>query len=259
MSIIKRMFACTIEFILTSGDAITGAAERHQEPLGSRLPTGLLAATKGLLTTVRNLEAVQKNTRGVVGNLTNEQNEKLDTLQEVLSQARKSAKQAFRGAQVKLHEQFRVGVDTRRDLGSIIEEARLVHAACAQSENAEALSTKGWLQSDTERLATAIDELDKTDDVQETAKGSKVDATSELTRNANDLYKNLLAIQNAANIQWPASESTNAGIRAEFRLGIFPGKAASAAKEKVNTSKAKTPSATPPPSQSQPSAPQASA
>ena len=32
----------------------------------------------------------------------------------------------------------------------------------------------------------------------------------------------LLTIQNAANNQWPERNSANAGIRAKFRLGLFP-------------------------------------
>jgi HAMP domain-containing protein len=257
MSVISRIFSCTITAMLTAGDAIFGAFERHKEQLAPRLPKDLLAAVRNQIDLVRNMEVAQKSARSTVGKLTQEQNDKLEVLVELLRQVRSSAKQAFRGEQVKLREQFRIGGEKRFDLGFVIEEARLVHAACAQADNATALSAKGWIQSDTERLASAIQELDATDDVQETAKGSKVDTTGELINNANELYRVLLAIQNAANIQWPASESTNAGIRAEFRLGIFPGKAASAAKEKVNTSKTKTPSATPLPSAAQTTTPPA--
>jgi hypothetical protein len=210
--------------------------------LASRLPKDLLLGSRSLIANVRSMEVAQKNARSTVGKLTTEQNDKLESLQELLGHVRSSAKQAFRGEHVKLREQFRIGGEKRHDLGFIIEEARLVHAACAHEENVAALSTKGWVQSDTERLADAITQLDTTDDVQETAKGSRVDATGEVTRNANELYDNLLAIQNAANIQWPASEASSAGIRGEFRLGTFPGHVASA-KQHVDLTQTKTPPA----------------
>jgi hypothetical protein len=36
------------------------------------------------------------------------------------------------------------------------------------------------------------------------------------------LYENLLTIQNAAGLEWPAADPANAGVRGEFLLGIFP-------------------------------------
>jgi hypothetical protein len=39
---------------------------------------------------------------------------------------------------------------------------------------------------------------------------------------AATLYENLLTIQNAADLEWPATDPANAGVRDEFLLGIFP-------------------------------------
>ncbi|MBI3852882.1 MAG: hypothetical protein HY298_21720 [Verrucomicrobia bacterium] len=60
------------------------------------------------------------------------------------------------------------------------------------------------------------------DDSQETAKTTRTGTTGTRNRNANDLYERLLTVQNAANLQWPERDSSNAAVRAEFRLGRFP-------------------------------------
>jgi hypothetical protein len=39
---------------------------------------------------------------------------------------------------------------------------------------------------------------------------------------AADAYEHILTIQNAADLEFPATDPANAPIRAEFRLGIFP-------------------------------------
>jgi len=230
----QRKFKCTLEALLTVADAVCGAAERHGE-LGSRLPKDIVATTRGLAASVRKRKMAQDVAFTGIESLTQEQNAKLKVVEELLGQVRESAKKAFRGDQVKLRKQFYIGGERRYDLGSTIEEARSIQANCALDENQTALSTQGWLPSDTERLGTAVSDLDSTDDVQESAKMAKVDTTGELVRLANQLYDSVLAIQNAANIQWPASDSANAGTRGDFRLGSFPGYATSAAKEKVDT------------------------
>ena len=250
----KPKHACSRPTLVLVADAVCAAAEKYANQLNKRLPQGFIAAVRNLIKKVSSGVASQKKASASVGDLTKEQNSKLAALDELLGQVRETAKKAFRGHDVKLHEQFRVGVKSGYNLATVLQEARIVHDACTQAENRDALSAKGWLQSDTERLAEAIDDLDATDITQETAKKSKTGVTGDLVRDANELYDNVLTIQNAANIEWPASDSSSASIRGEFRLGSFPGHAAaSAAKEKVDTSQAKAPSA--PPSQpTQPSA-----
>ena len=39
---------------------------------------------------------------------------------------------------------------------------------------------------------------------------------------AADAYEHILTIQNAADLEFPATDPANAPIRAEFKLGIFP-------------------------------------
>jgi hypothetical protein len=39
---------------------------------------------------------------------------------------------------------------------------------------------------------------------------------------ASDAYEHILTIQNAGDLEFPATDPANAPARAEFRLGIFP-------------------------------------
>jgi hypothetical protein len=48
------------------------------------------------------------------------------------------------------------------------------------------------------------------------------DTTTTKNTDAATLYENILTIQNAADLQWPATDPANAGVRGEFLLGIFP-------------------------------------
>jgi hypothetical protein len=48
------------------------------------------------------------------------------------------------------------------------------------------------------------------------------DTTTQKNADARHLYDHLLTIQNAADLQWPAYDPANAGVRGEFQLGIFP-------------------------------------
>jgi hypothetical protein len=47
-------------------------------------------------------------------------------------------------------------------------------------------------------------------------------ATTQKNTDAATLYENILTIQNAADLEWPATDPANAGVRDEFQLGIFP-------------------------------------
>ena len=42
------------------------------------------------------------------------------------------------------------------------------------------------------------------------------------TTDAADAYDHIITIQNAADLEFPATNPANAPARAEFRLGLFP-------------------------------------
>jgi len=214
-------FHFPIATLLRDGDAITSAAEAHAE-LNPRLPAGLVAATRALLGAVSSGDAAAKGKKGGVGALTQEQNARLGQLNKWISRARQTAGLAFKNQDVKLRESFQVGVNEPNDLASILQRARIIVASIKQADNLAALKGKGWLDTDTTAFETAIADLAGTDTTQEAGKGDAKDATGARNRSADTLYDNLLTIQNAADLQWPANAPANAGVRDAFRLNTFP-------------------------------------
>ena len=164
-------------------------------------------------------------TRPVAGvaTLTASQNDALINLNDLVSRAKESAKRAFAGQDVKLRNEFQVGIHSPGDLASVLGRARIVRDSCSNG-NATALAAKGWIVADTAALEQAIEALDTTDDSQESAKVDKGGATDARNTAANTLHEGLLTIQNAANNQWPERNPANAAVRAKFRLGLFPPK-----------------------------------
>jgi hypothetical protein len=208
--------------LLRDGEAICDAADKYAADLGARLPGGYAVEARTLLGKVSTGDAAQKGGAATVGTLTQEQNAKLQVVQDKLNGARDTAKRAFKGSDVKLHEEFQVGVNKPSDMASILQRARIVLTACQNADNAAALAGKGWVATDTTAFATAIQALDSTDATQESAKAGKKGTTADRNQQANDLYEHLLTIQNAANLQWPQRDNANTAVRSEFRLDTFP-------------------------------------
>jgi len=208
--------------LLQEGDSICTAAETHQSELGTRLPANYLIETRKLINKVSASDAEQKVGGAAVGALTKDQNAKMQEVQNLLGKVRESAKRAFKGQDVKLHDEFQVGANKPGDLASLLQRARIVLVACGNASNAEALTAVGWLAADTTKLSEAVNALDAVDNTQEAAKSSKAGATAQRNEYANDLYERLLTIQNAADIQWPANLAANTTVRGEFRIGMFP-------------------------------------
>jgi hypothetical protein len=206
------------------GDAILDAAEAHATELAARLPASRTAEIRALHQQVSESSTGQKGKAAEVGTLTQQQNASLTELNRLLSNCRDTAKRAFKGQDVKLHDEFQVGINKPVDLASVLARARITLAACQNADNAAALTGKGWIASDTQALSDAIAKLDTTDDTQETAKATKKGATADVMTAANALYNGLLDIQNIANIQYPANNPANIKVRAEFRLDTFPPK-----------------------------------
>ncbi len=218
----KLTFAFPVSLLVQEAELILNAAASASAQISPRLPQGHVAATRALAEAVSQLDVNQKSDAGDLGTLTVEQNARLTELQAQLSNARATAKKAFKGNAVKLREEFQVGVSQPNDLASLLQRAKIVLASLRKSGNVAALRSQGWLAADTDALAAAIEALDTTDETQESAKVTKTGSTGTRNTRANELYEALLTIQNAANLQWPASKPGNAPHRAEFRLGKFP-------------------------------------
>ncbi len=221
-------FHFPIAILSRDGEAITSAAEKHAE-LAARLPAGNVTQARALIGQVASGITSQKGKLADVGTLTAAQSASLQILRTWMSRARQTASLAFAGQTVKLHEEFQVGVTTPTDLASILSRADIILAGVKKPDNLVALKLKGWLDADTTAFAAARGQLGSGDMTQETAKGGAKDATGSRNHAANDLYDHLATIQNAADLQWPAENPANAGVRDEFRLDTFPPRGGSTA------------------------------
>lgn len=122
---------------------------------------------------------------------------------------------------VLLHETFLIGNDGPADIGTMLQNADKLLTSCSHPDHAAALKKQGWIAKDNTDFAAAIavakeafkDNLDK--------KADSKDETNETTQQANALLA-LLALQNAANNEHDEDEPTHRGIRAKYRLGLFP-------------------------------------
>src|ERR1039458_7703640 len=93
--------------------------------------------------------AGQKIAHGELGNLTPVQHTNLDTLQYWMQQARETAKLAFPGQSVKLHQEFQVGINSPHDLDSILSRADIILASVQNAANLPTLKLKGWTDAET--------------------------------------------------------------------------------------------------------------
>ena len=78
------------------------------------------------------------------------------------------------------------------------------------------------IEADTTRLSNAIEAVDTADNTQEARKSERVQSTGDRNADANRLYEAVLALQNAASLEFKASDPASTGTRAEFRLEVFP-------------------------------------
>jgi hypothetical protein len=238
---VKLRFKFPLSLLTQEADTILTAAEAHGAQINARLPAGFITDQRTLVTTVQDGATSPETGAAATGELTASQNEALRALNELVGQAKDSAKRAFKDHDVKLRSAFQVGINDPKDLASVLQRARIVRDSCALAENATALATKGWVGADTTALTAAIDALDNTDDTQESSKLQKSGATDTRNTAANELYEGLLTIQNAADIQWPERVTANVNVRAEFRLGEFPPK-----QERKKATPVPTPTPAPP-------------
>ncbi len=214
-------FHFPIATLLREGDLIVTAAENYSD-VDERLPAGLTAATRALIGTVTTDVNAMKNQKGGIGGLTDAQNADLATLNKWIGRAKQTATLAFKGQTVKLHEQFQVGVADHFDLASIVSRANIILANVQDTANLAALKLKGWLDADTTAFAAAITALAGADTGQEGGISLGLDATGVRNHDANALYDNLQILQNAADLEFPGDVPANTGVRAAFRMDVYP-------------------------------------
>jgi hypothetical protein len=219
--LLERFGHFPVATLTFNGNLILAAANAHPE-IAPRLPAKYLGDTGTMLQKLPADLSGQKTAKGEAGNITAAQSAKLDELLHWIVRARKTAKLAFFGQTVKLHQEFQMGENAKHDLGSILVRADIILASLANTNNVPALQAKGWSAADTTAFKAVRDTFPtSTVIIQSAASGAK-DATTVKTTDTGDLFERLLAIQNAADLQWPATNPANAGVRDEFRLNIFP-------------------------------------
>ena len=208
--------------ILThQGGLVIAAAKNHTE-IGTRLNPTYLTAADALCTQVAGEVTGQKTAKGELGNLTTAQQQNLTTLHQCMTQAAKTAKLAFPGQTVKLHQEFQIGAHDKNDLATFLSRCDTVLGAVTNTANLPTLKQKGWTDAETTAFQTARNAFGPAETYRVQQISGAKDTTTQKNADAAKLYEFILTIQNAADLEWPASDPANAGVRGEFLLGIFP-------------------------------------
>jgi len=212
---------CPIAVITYNGNLIVAAAQKYPN-VAARLPDGYITETTTALGKLPADVAGQKDAKGETGNLTAAQQKNLVTLLHWMSQARKTARLAFFGQDVKLHEEFLVSVHEDHNLPAVLGRADILLASVQKPENLAALKLKGWMDADTQAFVAVRATFPQTTVAQKSGQSDAQKKTVVKSSDAADAYEHLLTIQHASDLEYPATDPANAPIRAEFRLEIFP-------------------------------------
>jgi hypothetical protein len=225
----KRKFNCSLSTLLRAADSLADALADpdYAAAMAARLDnpdatppvvflTDYTAAVAAVRTEVQN----QGGKTGDAGDLTADQQAAFAEVERLTAAARRSARLAFPGDDVKLRSEFQVGVGGPQDLASVISRAQKTLAA-AQKYAAD-LRKQGWLPADATALAAALATLGTVALDQDEALADRAKFTADLTRAANTLYDRSLSIQNAARLQYPSTKPGTEAARVRFLLETFP-------------------------------------
>ncbi len=196
-------------------------------PVVAHLPATFVADFTQQLALASQHETDQSGARGTAGALTQTQKTALADYVHLALVARRSAQLAFPAQDVQLHGEFQVGQLTTRDLPAVLNRARKLLTACRKYP--DALASFGWSAAATTALSAAIDALAAANQDQKAAYDVKVGLTADRNSVARDLYRQCLAVQNAARIAYPKTKvPVTPGIveaQARFLLATFPPRA----------------------------------
>jgi hypothetical protein len=84
------------------------------------------------------------------------------------------------------------------------------------------MKLKGWTDAETQAFTTARNTFPASSAAQQSGQSDAKKATGAKSTDAADAFEHILTIQNAADLEMPATDPANAPMRAEFRLGLFP-------------------------------------
>ena len=202
--------------ILTAGEADTAVA--------ARLATGFIPGARLLWTNLGGEDTTQAQKKGASGDLTKEETAMREALKFAMKQLKDTAKKAFAGQDVKLHDEFQVGINEPHDTGALLRRGGIMLASAKDTTNAAALQAKGYGPADQQKLADAVGAFRGTDTTHEAAKNDGTASTGVRNSDAVDLCDQLVTIQNAATLEYPVTTSANAPKRSSYLLGKFPPK-----------------------------------
>ena len=205
------------------GGALADSA--YQSAMTVRLGAPFMTAFPLKVTALSGGTAAKSSQTGDLSQLTAQQQADFREMDRLTAGARRTARLAFPGQDTVLSAEFQVGETGSKSLAATIARARLTHAA-AEKYAAE-LQSKGWIPVDTTALGTAITALAEIAPEQEAAEDERLGLTNENIIDANALYADCLAIQNAARLQFPggtdaSGNARNVTQRARFLLDEFP-------------------------------------
>ena len=100
--------------------------------------------------------------------------------------------------------------------------ADIILAAVQTTANLPALKLRGWTDTEIQAFTTVRNTFPASTTVQQSGEIAAIKATAVKTSDAAAAYDHLLTIQNAADLEFPATNPANAPTRTEFRLGLFP-------------------------------------
>jgi len=187
-----------------NGNLILAAGQKYPK-VAARLPASYLTDTAALLAKIPADVTGQRIAKGETGNLTKAQQANLNLLLHYMNQARKTAKLAFPGQTVKLHQEFQIGAHTQHDLGSVLGRADIILASIQTAVNLPAMKLKGWTDADETAAFTNVRRtFPVSTQTQTSGRSDAKKATALKDTDAADLYEHILTIQNAADLEFPA-------------------------------------------------------
>jgi hypothetical protein len=213
----------------------------------ARLTVGYITGAKTLLDKVAGDKTGQKGKKGALGGLTIAQTQAVKILQHWMNEARETAKLAFPGQTVKLHQAFAVGNHDKFDLASFLERADTILASVQSPDNLPALQARGWTDTETQAFITARAAFGPAELFRKQSISGAIDATTLSHTDAAELYDEVLTIQRAANLQYPALDPANAGTREKYLLNTFPPAGGGHNSTTTTTTTTATPATTPAP------------
>src|ERR1035437_4949281 len=155
----------------------------------------------------------QKIAKGETGNLTAAQQANLDLLLHSMGQARKTARLAFPGQTVKLRQEFQINIHDSHTLGAVLGRADIILASVQTTANLPAMKLKGWTDAETQTFPPVRGTFPASTTTQQSGQSDAKKATGVKATDAADAYEHILTIQNAADLEFPATDPANAPAR----------------------------------------------